>query len=70
MLDPLNCTEVHSVPSLNHPSAREDVRMIAAHAQIAKGNCCYAKATTADWRFSEGGTHEETLHPQDQEGEL
>ena len=39
MLDPLNCTEVHSVPSPNHPSAREDVGMIAARAQIAKGNC-------------------------------
>ena len=39
MLDPLNCTEVHSVPSLNHPSAREDVRTIAACAQIAKDNC-------------------------------
>ena len=31
---------------------------------------CYTKATTADWRFSEGGTHEEMLCPQDQEGEL
>ena len=31
---------------------------------------CYAKATTAGRRFSEGGTHEETLHPQDQEGDL
>ena len=39
VLDPLNCTEVRSVPSLNHPSAREDVGTIAACAQIAKGNC-------------------------------
>ena len=30
---------------------------------------CYAKATNAGRGFSEGGTHEETLCPQDQEGE-
>ena len=28
---------------------------------------CYAKATSVDWGFSEGGTHEETLRPQDLE---
>ena len=28
---------------------------------------CYAKATTAGRRLSEGGTHEEMLRPQDQE---
>ncbi|KAF8556599.1 hypothetical protein OG21DRAFT_1482945 [Imleria badia] len=38
-LDLLNCTEVRSVPSLNHPSAKEDVGTIAARAQIAEGNC-------------------------------
>ena len=38
-LDLLNCTEVRSVPSPNHPSAREDVGTIAARAQIAEGNC-------------------------------
>ena len=26
---------------------------------------CYAKATSVGRRFSEGGTHEETLRPQD-----
>ena len=31
---------------------------------------CYAKATIAGRRLSEGGTHEEMLHPQDQEEEL
>ena len=36
---------------------------------IAEGCKCYAKANTAGRRFSEGGTHEETLHPQDQRGE-
>ena len=38
-LDLLNCTEVRSVPSPSHPSAREDVGTIAARAQIAEGNC-------------------------------
>lgn len=38
-LDLLNCTEVRSVPSLSHPSAKEDVGTIAARAQIAEGSC-------------------------------
>ena len=38
-LDLLNCTEVRSVPSPSHPSAREDVGTIAARAQIAGGDC-------------------------------
>lgn len=38
-LDLLNCTEVRSVPSPNHPSAKEDVGTIAARAQIAEGDC-------------------------------
>ncbi|KAF8545921.1 hypothetical protein OG21DRAFT_1528170, partial [Imleria badia] len=38
-LDLLNCTEVHSVPSPSHPSAKEDVGTIAARAQIAEGSC-------------------------------
>ncbi|KAF8128709.1 hypothetical protein EV363DRAFT_412554 [Boletus edulis] len=38
-LDLLNCTEVRSVPSPSHPSAKEDVGTIAARAQIAEGNC-------------------------------
>ncbi|KIK92900.1 hypothetical protein PAXRUDRAFT_549188 [Paxillus rubicundulus Ve08.2h10] len=37
-LDLLNCTEVRSVPSPTHPSAKEDVGTIAALAQIAEGN--------------------------------
>ncbi|KAF8121683.1 hypothetical protein EV363DRAFT_1560376 [Boletus edulis] len=39
MLDLLNCTEVRSVPSPSHPSAKEDVGTIAARAQIAEGSC-------------------------------
>ena len=31
---------------------------------------CYAKATSVGRRFSEGGTHEEMLRPQDLKGEL
>lgn len=38
-LDLLNCTEVRSVPSPSHPSAKEDVGTIAARAQIAEGDC-------------------------------
>ena len=38
-LDLLNCTEVRSVPSPNHPSAKEDVGTVAARAQIAEGSC-------------------------------
>ena len=38
--------------------------------EITAPNKCYAKATTTGWRFSEGGTHEEMLRPQGQEGEL
>ncbi|KAH0831167.1 hypothetical protein J3R83DRAFT_13743 [Lanmaoa asiatica] len=37
-LDLLNCTEVRSVPSPSHPSAKEDVGTIAARAQIAEGD--------------------------------
>ncbi|KAG9313810.1 hypothetical protein JVU11DRAFT_6171 [Chiua virens] len=37
-LDLVNCIEVRSVPSPNHPSAREDVGTIAARAQVAEGN--------------------------------
>jgi hypothetical protein len=37
-LDLLNCTEVRSVPSPTHPSAKEDVGTIAALAQIAEGS--------------------------------
>ena len=37
-LDLFNCTEVRSVPSPSHPSAKEDVGTIAARAQIAEGN--------------------------------
>lgn len=36
-LDLLNCTEVRSVPSPTHPSAREDVGTIAANAQVSDG---------------------------------
>ena len=32
-LDLLNCTEVRSVPSPTHPSARDDIGTIAAQAQ-------------------------------------
>jgi len=35
-LDLLNCTEVRSVPSPTHPSAREDVGTIAARQQSAE----------------------------------
>ena len=38
-LDLLNCTEVRSVPSPSHPSAKEDVGTIVARAQIAEGDC-------------------------------
>lgn len=37
-LDLLNCTEVRSVPSPTHPSAREDVGTIAAMAQSGSGD--------------------------------
>ncbi|KAF9233907.1 hypothetical protein BU15DRAFT_79651 [Melanogaster broomeanus] len=37
-LDLLNCTEVRSVPSPSHSSAREDVGTIAALAQMAEGD--------------------------------
>ena len=37
-LDLLNCTEVRSVPSPTHSSAREDVGTIAVRAQVAKGH--------------------------------
>jgi len=37
-LDLLNCTEVCSVPSLTHSSAREDVGTIAVRAQVAEGH--------------------------------
>src|ERR1700733_7539121 len=36
-LDLLNCTEVRSVPSPTHVSAREDVGTIAAQAQTGEG---------------------------------
>jgi hypothetical protein len=36
-LDLLNCTEVRSVPSPPHSSAREDVGTIAARTQVAEG---------------------------------
>ncbi|KAI6107774.1 hypothetical protein EDD16DRAFT_1868839, partial [Pisolithus croceorrhizus] len=36
-LDLLNCTEVRSVPSPTHSSAREDVGTIAARTQVAEG---------------------------------
>ena len=32
---------------------------------LIKVCACYAKATSVGRRFSEGGTHEETLRPQD-----
>jgi hypothetical protein len=37
-LDLLNCTEVRSVPSPTHLSAREDVGTIAAQAQSQEGD--------------------------------
>ena len=33
-LDLLNCTEVRSVPSPSHPTAKDDIGTIAAQAQI------------------------------------
>lgn len=33
-LDLLNCTEVRSVPSPTHPTARDDIGTIAAQAQV------------------------------------
>ena len=38
--------------------------------RLPSASVCYAKATTVGRRLSEGGTHEETLRPQDQEEEL
>ena len=58
----------HAVVAFNFDP--EDNDHIFSCSSILVDVKCYVKATTAGWRFSEGGTHEETLRPQDQEGEL
>ena len=55
-----HCTLVKSLSQISEREDNSEVRLNVA---------CYAKATIAGRGFSEGGTHEETLRPQNQEGE-
>lgn len=59
-LDLLNCTEVRSVPSPLHPSAREDVGTVAARAQSEEG---WAGTSGAEGTGGQGQSLMELLCP-------
>ena len=64
-----SCMTGHHIDGRGSPPEYIGLWEIPSHRRLWHSQC-YAKTTTAGWRFSEEGTHEETLHPQDQEGEL